>query len=75
MKMEFEQRPGESDKAYAAFSLYLSMGPERSLAAVGRKLGKSDTLIERWCSRWRWVDRVAAHAAHLAVVEREATEA
>lgn len=75
MKHEFEQRPRESDKAFAAFSLYLSMGPERSLAAVGRKLGKSEGLIERWSSKFDWPARVAAHAGHLAVIEREATEA
>jgi hypothetical protein len=75
MKHEFEQRPGESDKAFAAFSLYLSMGPERSLAAVGRKLGKSEGLIERWSSKFDWPARVQAHGAHLAVIEREATEA
>jgi hypothetical protein len=75
MALAFEQQPKESDKAYAAFSLYLSMGAQRSTAAVGKKLGKSAGLIEQWCTRWQWLDRVAAHAAHLAVVEREATEA
>ena len=29
MALAFEQRPKESDKAFAAFSLYLSLGPER----------------------------------------------
>ena len=40
MPLEFEQRPKESDKAFAAFAMYLSMGSERSLAQVGKKLGK-----------------------------------
>jgi hypothetical protein len=75
MPLEFEQQAKESDKAFAAFALYLSMGPERSLAAVEQKLGKSGALIARWSSRWRWTDRVSAHASHLATVEREATEA
>jgi hypothetical protein len=75
MTLPFEQQPKETDKAFAAFSLYLSMGAERSLDAVGRKLGKSKVLMERWSSRWQWSERVTAHAAHLAVVEREATEA
>jgi hypothetical protein len=75
MAHPFEQQPNESDKAFAAFSLYLSLGPERSMAEVGKKLGKSETLIERWCSRHGWPARVQAHAAHLAIVEREATEA
>ncbi len=75
MPLMFEQQPKESDKAFAAFSLYLSMGPERSLAMVGARLGKSETLIERWSRKYTWKDRVAAHGAHLAVVEREATDA
>ncbi len=75
MAMTFEQQPKESAKAFAAFALYLSMGAERSTAAVGRALGKSEGLMERWAARWRWTERVSAHAAHLAAVEREATEA
>ena len=75
MAMKFEQQPGESDKAFAAFALYLSLGPERSTASVGKALGKSEGLMERWSARWRWTERVAAHASHLATVEREATEA
>lgn len=71
----FEQQPKESAKAFAAFQLYLNLGPERSLSAVEQKLGKSGALVARWSSRWRWTERVAAHEAHLAAVEREATEA
>ncbi|HWV98535.1 MAG TPA: hypothetical protein VNZ64_02465 [Candidatus Acidoferrum sp.] len=75
MALPFEQQPNESAKAFAAFSLYLSIGPERSLAAVGKKLGKSGTVIERWSAKFDWPARVKAHAAYFAVVEREATEA
>jgi hypothetical protein len=71
----FEKRPRESDKAFAAFSLYLSMGPERSLEAVGQKLDKSKVQMWKWSRKFDWVARVAAHSAHLARVEREATEA
>lgn len=75
MPLEFEQQPKESNKAFAAFSMYLSLGPQRSLDSVARKLSKSEGLIARWSSRWRWTERVSAHASHLAMVEREATEA
>ena len=74
-ELAYEQQPNESAKACAAFSVYLNLGSERSLVAVGRKLGKSVGLLERWSSRWRWMERVAAHATHLAAVEREASEA
>jgi hypothetical protein len=75
MALEFEQLPGESAKAFAAFSTYLGLGPERSLSVVEQKLSKSGALVARWSARWRWPERVAAHAAHLAAVEREAAEA
>jgi hypothetical protein len=74
MPLPFEQQPRESDKAFAAFSLYLSLGAERSTRAVGEQLGKSEGLIERWSAKFDWRSRVAAHAAHLAIVEREAIE-
>jgi hypothetical protein len=75
MALPFEQQPRESSKAFAAFQVYLRMGPQRSLAAVGQQLGKSTVVIERWSSKFDWVSRVQAHAAHLAEVERKAIEA
>lgn len=75
MKQLFEQRPKESNKAFAAFVMYLSMGPERSLRMVSEKLRKSEGLLQRWSSRYDWPERVGAYGTHLAIVEREATEA
>ena len=75
MALEFEQQAKESNKAFAAFALYLGMGSERSLRAVGEQLGKSEGLLQRWSSRYDWSGRVSAYALHLALVEREATEA
>ena len=75
MPLPFEQQPRESNKAFAAFSLYLSLGPERSLVSVAAKLCKSGGLIARWSRKLDWQERMAAHAAHLAIVERGAIEA
>lgn len=75
MPLPFEQLPKEGAKPFAAFAIYLSLGPERSLALVGQKLGKSGGLMERWSRKFDWPARVQAHAAHLAIVEREASEA
>ena len=75
MPMMFEQQPRESSKAFAAFKTYLEIGPDRSLVGVADKLGKSRTLLERWSKKFDWTARVQAHAAHLALVEREAIEA
>lgn len=74
VRTAYEQQPRESAKAFAAFSLYLNMGAERSLEAVAQKLTKSSRLMKKWSSRWQWAERVDAHAAHLATVEREASE-
>jgi len=75
MPLPFEKQPRESAKAFAAFSLYLSQGAERSTAAVAKELAKSEQLVRRWSAKFAWTDRVAAYAAHLAIVEREAIEA
>ena len=73
-KHEFEQLPKESAKAFAAFRAYLDMGPERSLASVGAKLGKSKVMMEKWSRKYDWSGRVAAHAGYLAQLERETIE-
>lgn len=61
----WERQDGESAQAFEAFTTYLEMGAERSLRAVGQKLGKSSTLIERWSATKRWVERATAYDADL----------
>jgi len=75
MSMVFEQQAKESDKAFAAFSLYLSQGPERSLAKTAAKLGRSKVMMEKWSKKFDWAARVTAYSLHMALVEREAAEA
>lgn len=54
----WERQENESAEAYEAFSLYRNLKPtERSLAKVGRQLGKSKNLMERWSSKYEWVSR------------------
>ena len=74
MARPFEQQPRESSKAFAAFQVYLRLGPQRSLAAVGQQLGKSRVVVENWSAKFDWVSRVQAHAAHLAEIERKIIE-
>lgn len=59
----WERQGGESVKAFEAFTVYLEMGDERSLRAVGQRLGKSRALIERWSRTYQWVERVASYDA------------
>ena len=75
MAQAFEQQPKEGARAFEAFSVYLNLGPGRSLAAVAQKLAKSKQLLKRWSAKFDWPGRVQAQAAYLATVEREATEA
>jgi uncharacterized protein (DUF2461 family) len=63
MNHAFEQHPKESAKAFAAFSLYLNLGAERSLAAVAQKLSKSEQLLKRWSAKFDWPARVGAAAS------------
>ena len=72
--LPFDQQPRESQRAFAAFSLYLSLGPDRSLSAVGAKLGKGKRQMEKWSRRWSWGERVAAYGTHMAELERGAIE-
>lgn len=65
---------GETMTAYAAFTEYRDMGSERSLDAVRRKLGKSQALMERWSSRWQWVERAKAYDMHLDAIRVAARE-
>jgi hypothetical protein len=62
----------ESDAAYEAFSLYVSLGDRRSLAAVASALRKSPALIERWSSRDHWQRRVRGQDERLRHVAEKA---
>ena len=61
----WERQNGESAQAFAAFSAYLEMGPERSIRAVSQELGKSKTLIDRWSRTHNWVERCRAWDNHI----------
>jgi hypothetical protein len=54
----YDRLPGETAKAYAAFSLYRDMGIERSFESVADQLSKSCTLIRRWAAKYNWSERI-----------------
>jgi len=62
----WERQPRESHQAFEAFSTYLNMGSERSYTKVGRQLGKSKDLIDRWGRDWNWQERIRAYDNDLA---------
>lgn len=71
----WERIPRESTTAFTAFTCYLEMGDRRSLSSVGRKLGKSKGLMERWSSKFSWVERASLFDRHMAEVRQNAREA
>lgn len=57
----WEQQTGESARAYEAFRTYRDLEPSaRSIRRVAQELGKSATLVGRWSSTCRWVERAEA---------------
>ena len=51
----------ETTLNYARFLMYCMMPPgERSLREVARQSGKSEKLIQRWSTKFRWIERAAA---------------
>ncbi len=75
MPLIYEQLERETGKAFAAFSVYLSLGPDRTIEECARRLQKSSRLLRRWAQKFNWPERIAAYSEHLALVEREAAEA
>jgi len=74
MPLTFEQQPRETSKAFAAFKIYLDLGPNRSLVAAAAKMGCSKRRME-WLSRkYDWPGRVTAFNRHFAELERQAIE-
>lgn len=68
----WERQQGESPQAYEAFATYRDMGSERNIRAVARKLSKSSTIIARWSSTWKWVERARAWDNELTRQAKEA---
>src|SRR2546426_5868250 len=64
---EWDRQPGESSKAYAHFCPYRDMGQERSLRKMAKdgKCTAKVRQLDRWSSRWRWVERCHKYDDHL----------
>lgn len=56
----WDRQPGETSKAYEAFSIYRDMGAQRTVRSVAEHLNKSGTLIAGWSGKHDWVARAAA---------------
>jgi hypothetical protein len=56
----WDRRENETTKAFEAFAAYRNLGPARSVAGAAEEVGKSVSLLNKWCARHHWVARVAA---------------
>ena len=75
MPLSLEQLPRETAKAYAAFRVYLGMGPTRSIRRVAEQLGRKPRGLEAWSQKYHWPERALAYSQHLAELERQTIEA
>lgn len=67
----WERLENEGTEAFEAFAIYRDMGSDRSLVKVGRALGKSKTLMDRWSSKHGWGMRCRAWDVELDRMARE----
>lgn len=63
----WERQKPESAPAWEAFKLYRDIGDSRTCDKVAKQLGKSNTIIERWCTGYKWVERIRAWEHNLDV--------
>ena len=75
----WEQQPGETPRAYAAFCVFRDLGPRRTLAAAAaayyqRTADSLERQVDKWSSAFRWVERAAAWDRHLDAQGRAAQE-
>lgn len=59
------KHPRETDKAFAAFQVFIALGRDRTLQPVMKKVGKSIALIQRWSRKHQWFARAREHDAAL----------
>ena len=75
----WEQRPGETARAFGAWAAYRDLGPKRTLAAAarayyGRTSGALERQLDKWSVAFGWVARARAWDAHLDAEARKAQE-
>ncbi|MEN9213679.1 MAG: hypothetical protein Q6J18_06540 [Gloeomargarita sp. DG02_3_bins_56] len=62
----WERQPREPHLAYQAFCRYRDMGAQRCLEPLRQDCSLEQ--LQKWLSRWQWVERAAAWDQHLAML-------
>ncbi len=55
----------ETAKAFEAFCVYRNMGLERTLEKTADELNKNISLINKWSSKFEWIERTSAYDEYL----------
>lgn len=63
----WERQPGETEKAYSAFKIFLEM-EDRSILKVAKWLSVTVQNIRKWANKYNWLERAAAYDS--SIVER-----
>jgi len=71
-KHEWDRQVGESSKAYGHFCLYRDAGVGRSIRQLPNVSGCTSVVrqLNRWSSKWRWVERCQAYDDFLELQDR-----
>lgn len=77
LKRPWDKWENETDTAYHRFSIYMKMGPDRSISKVADKLQKGSGYakhLRRWSSKYNWVERCRDYDQHIALQHVENQE-
>jgi hypothetical protein len=71
--LDYERRPGESARAFAAFTAYRDLpAGDRSVTKAAKTIGKSAKMLYGWSAQHHWADRAEAWDADQDKVGRQA---
>lgn len=68
----WDRQPGETTKAFEAFTVYRDLGYSRSIEKAANVLGKTRVTLEPWSRKYSWGKRVAEWDAEQDRIAREA---
>ncbi len=54
----FDRQPGETAKAWEAWCTYRDLGQGRTYREAAAELGKAESGLQVWASKWRWQERI-----------------
>jgi hypothetical protein len=72
----WHKQKGESTQAYEAFMAYMSLPTDdRTTRNAAKQVGKSQSLLTKWCFIWSWRLRAAAYEEHYLLLRLDSAAA